>query len=124
LPSFRAGQVFGRKYIWIAPPSTEGLYAFSSESEEENSTSEDGEEEIETETAAQQYMSNTSRLDVISTSLHPTEADQKRFPDFFNKAVPHAMQAVLEPGDLFLMPVGWWHALKSLDASCSVSMWF
>jgi hypothetical protein len=119
-------QVVGRKYIWVAPPSTEGLYPFSGAPPAEGVTSDSDSDSSEGTTAAQQYMSNTSRLDVIAASLDdsPTSTTRQQFPDFYAKALPRAFQAVLEPGDVLLMPVGWWHSLKSLDASCSVSIWF
>ncbi len=31
------------------------------------------------------------------------------------------IEVILEPGDVIFMPVGWWHAVKSLDISISMS---
>lgn len=62
-------------------------------------------------------MSNTSQLDVFA-------ADEHQFPLFYEHVVPQAMCAILEPGDLLFIPVGWWHAMRSEDVSFSVSTWF
>ncbi|PWN36575.1 Clavaminate synthase-like protein [Meira miltonrushii] len=37
---------------------------------------------------------------------------------------PWAMFAILQPGDVLIMPPGWFHAFKALTKSFSVSMWF
>ncbi|CAE7762740.1 Hif1an [Symbiodinium sp. CCMP2592] len=48
--------------------------------------------------------------------------DFTRFPKL--KAV-RAVEAVLGPGDLLLLPAGWWHHVQSLsEDSISVSFWF
>ncbi|KPV71991.1 uncharacterized protein RHOBADRAFT_56132 [Rhodotorula graminis WP1] len=45
-------------------------------------------------------------------------------PAFLAEVRPRAFQAVLEPGDVLVLPPGWWHSLVSLETSFSVSMWF
>jgi hypothetical protein len=65
-------------------------------------------------------MSNTSRVDVF-----PSEPMcHRNHPDFWENVVPHALCATLEAGDLLFFPPGWWHAMRSEQASFSVSMWF
>ncbi|KAM0755205.1 Clavaminate synthase-like protein [Meredithblackwellia eburnea MCA 4105] len=106
-------QVVGTKWIWVAPPSvgpfmsTYGLPASPS-----SQTNEQG------ESTSSMYMTNTARIDVTDPSQF------RRFPEFEREVVPVAMQAVLEEGDLLYMPPGWWHSMKSLEVSFSVSIWF
>lgn len=77
----------------------------------------------------EQYMGNTTQVDVLATCERSTSDEelkraQLRFPRFFETARPASLQAILEPGDLLVMPPGWWHSLKSLDTAMSVSLWF
>jgi len=65
-------------------------------------------------------LSNTSRVDVFS---HAQEGGGAHAA-FWAHAVPHAMHATLEPGDVLLFPPGWWHAMRSEETSFSVSMWY
>ncbi|WP_343073309.1 cupin-like domain-containing protein [Pyxidicoccus fallax] len=44
--------------------------------------------------------------------------DLERFPDFA-RATVHTCE--VGPGDALLIPVGWWHAVKALDVSLSVT---
>lgn len=66
-------------------------------------------------------MSNTSQVDVFRS---PEKDSSDQYPLFHQEVVPQAMYAVLEPGDLLFIPVGWWHAMRSEETSFSVSMWF
>ena len=63
-------------------------------------------------------MTNTSRIDVFS------DQDKDMFPLFWKYAVPEALDATLQPGDVLFFPPGWWHAMRSEEMSFSVSMWF
>ena len=63
-------------------------------------------------------MTNTSQVDVFF------DHDKDNFPLFWEHAVPEALTATLEPGDVLFFPPGWWHAMRSEDMSFSVSMWF
>lgn len=57
---------------------------------------------------------NTSQVDVGSV-------DTALFPGFCK--IPY-LDAVLEPGDLLYMPPKWWHYVKSMSISFSVSFWW
>jgi lysine-specific demethylase 8 len=57
---------------------------------------------------------NTSRVDVECV-------DEREFPGF--NSVP-CWDVVLHPGDMLFMPAGWWHFVKSLSVSFSVSFWW
>lgn len=58
----------------------------------------------------------TSSVDVFT--------DSPKSLDFENHVRPKARSAILQPGDVLIMPPGWLHAFKSLSKSFSVSMWF
>ena len=47
--------------------------------------------------------------------------DDGRFPDF--PALEH-FDAILAPGDMLYIPPRWWHYVKSLSVSFSVSFWW
>jgi hypothetical protein len=100
-------QVVGSKYIRLyAPKETPKLYARGSE---------DGID-----------MSNTSEVDVgIFAGLDGTQAEAdaaaKKFPLF--KTADY-VECILEEGDCLYIPVGWWHYVRSLSISFSVSFWF
>ena len=69
-------------------------------------------------------MSNTSHVDVLITAPAEVAASKLEYPDFWEHVAPAAMSVTLEPGDLLFFPPGWWHAMRSEEASFSVSMWF
>ena len=45
----------------------------------------------------------------------------RRFPLLATATVHHC---VLGPGMLLYIPNGWWHAVRSLSVSLSISFWF
>ncbi|KAL1915775.1 uncharacterized protein VTP21DRAFT_6534 [Calcarisporiella thermophila] len=59
-------------------------------------------------------LSNTSQVD-------PERVDVKRFP-LYNSA--EYIDCVIGPGEVLYVPPGWWHYVKSLSTSFSVSFWF
>lgn len=74
-----------------------------------------------------EYMTNTSRVPLLRPAHdHAFTSLQPDFPDFFEHVYPRAMEAVLDPGDLLVLPPGWWHAMRGEGgAPCwSVSFWF
>ncbi|OCK84098.1 jumonji domain-containing 5 [Lepidopterella palustris CBS 459.81] len=115
-------QVVGTKYIRLyAPSQTRKLYP--------RGTDENGVD-----------MGNTSFVDVgQAMSLFPAEADaesgssedaeilerrrefEARFPLFKDAEY---VEGVLGPGECLYIPVGWWHYVKSLGPSFSVSFWW
>ncbi len=46
------------------------------------------------------------------------KVDYERFPQFRNVRV---IDVVIEPGDLFFLPVGWWHYVRGLDVSITMT---
>lgn len=109
-------QVLGRKRVWLAPPSvSDFMNAFGSVN---NADDDVDEAEIN------RYMDNTSRVPIFRSN--DDKATKARHPLFFKHVAPLAMEAVLEPGDLLVMPPGWWHAMKGegRGPGWSVSMWY
>ncbi|RIA97800.1 hypothetical protein C1645_686423, partial [Glomus cerebriforme] len=47
--------------------------------------------------------------------------DLERYPLF---ASANYLECILEPGDMLYIPVSWWHYVRSLTISFSVSFWF
>ncbi|KAF9195753.1 Lysine-specific demethylase 8 [Haplosporangium sp. Z 11] len=101
-------QVVGKKYVRLyAPKETQNLYCYGSGPEKESmGDQQDGKEAT--------MLNNTSQVDVE----HP---DLERYPRF---AEAQYVEAILEPGELLYIPFQWWHYIRSLSTSFSVSFWF
>ena len=54
----------------------------------------------------------------VYSEVDPENPDLERFPQFENATV---LEVELNPGDALFLPVGWWHHVKSLDPSISLS---
>lgn len=57
------------------------------------------------------------------SQVYPRSTDVAAFPKF-QKALPFAQSAVLNPGDILFIPAGWWHELTTLTPSpmvCSIN---
>ena len=66
------------------------------------------------------YMYPNNRFDQGTTSsdVDATNYDSQRFP-LFERATEY--RVILQPGDMLFIPRGWWHHVRSLDKSISVS---
>ncbi|RYP37235.1 hypothetical protein DL767_003054 [Monosporascus sp. MG133] len=101
-------QVVGRKYVRLySPLETERMYARGKEGGVE--------------------MGNTSLIDVGVVEgwdvapYNEDEASAQSVAAF--KDAPFA-DCILEPGDLLYIPIGWWHYVRGLSVSFSVSFWW
>jgi hypothetical protein len=105
-------QVFGYKYVRLYAPSQAGsLYPRSRSGDVD--------------------MSNTSKVDVglgMEIEGEGTE-DHRNIKEQFEKEFPlfkdaEYVEGILGPGECLFIPRGWWHYVKSLSSSCSVSFWW
>jgi LPS sulfotransferase NodH len=62
-----------------------------------------------------QYVYNTSS---VFSDVDCENPDLSRHPKFRNATI---IDMVLEPGEVLFMPVGWWHQVRALDVSMTVS---
>nr|XP_031864415.1 uncharacterized protein CI109_000329 [Kwoniella shandongensis]KAA5531487.1 hypothetical protein CI109_000329 [Kwoniella shandongensis] len=135
-------QVLGQKRVWLAPPSC-GPYMHAYGSGQTNPGAEDDQNRSEinldqnytdndenTSGLAEKYMTNTSKVPILRP-LPREHSDfqsliQGEFPDYHEHVWPVSLEAVLQPGDLMVMPPGWWHAMRGEGdgPGWSVSMWY
>lgn len=119
-------QVHGKKYIRLYPPEeTPKMYPRGIDSEGID-------------------MSNTSRIPAEMVEMHfeiemgaeddDVEFGVEKLPDTEDEEEAHEkfplfreakyMETVLREGESLYIPVGWWHYVRSLDVSMSVSFWW
>ncbi len=74
---------------------------------------------------AAEYMSNTSTVPILRHDEGFMNLKDS-YPLFFEHVAPVSSEAVLEAGDMLVMPPGWWHAMRgeSEGTGWSVSMWY
>ena len=115
-------QAVGYKEVWVAPPHCcpRSVTSLGDGTEVEDDTDAGSFPQLSPTarpdartTITETLMANTASLDVFD----PIEL----IPDHVRAG---AAKAILAPGDLLYMPPGWWHSLRSLTRSFSVSMWF
>lgn len=97
------------------------------ESEGRKVGDEEGDEEWddeEDESLFASLMTNTSRLPLLKPGQN-VDSIAAKYPDFEN-VLPHAMETVLEPGDMLVIPPGWWHAMRQEGdgPGWSISFWY
>ncbi|XP_022184844.2 bifunctional peptidase and arginyl-hydroxylase JMJD5 [Nilaparvata lugens] len=64
---------------------------------------------------------HNSKLLKNTAQVDPENPDYKQFPNYKN--VP-ALETILHPGEMLYIPPTWWHHIRSLDVSFSVSFWW
>jgi ribosomal protein L16 Arg81 hydroxylase len=73
-------------------------------------------------------MSNTSELDLGVLEGWDEKPDNMEEGDIASlkgelEGVEY-WECILEPGDTLVIPIGWWHYVRSLSVSFSVSFWW
>eukprot|EP00923_Selenidium_pygospionis_P048716 GHVN01083726.1.p4 GENE.GHVN01083726.1~~GHVN01083726.1.p4 ORF type:complete len:184 (+),score=16.70 GHVN01083726.1:1576-2127(+) len=88
-------QIVGAKYVRLyAPQQGANLYPF------------------------EMFLKNTSR---VSSDITSPMSDNSKYPLF---KTAQYQETLLLAGDLLFIPNGWWHFIKSVKRSISVSFWF
>ncbi|KAJ9116695.1 hypothetical protein QFC20_000630 [Naganishia adeliensis] len=107
-------QILGEKRVWLAPPDvSDSMYAFPEpEAQDSNSELDDAEGEGDTSSTASglvtSYTTNTSRVPIFENPDRARgSAYERRYERFYERAFPQSLEAVLEPGDLLVMPPKW-----------------
>ena len=96
-------QVVGRKYVRLYSPfQSEKLYPRGVE---------DGGVD----------MGNTSQVDIDAMEKGDDKEVEKAFPLFHEASY---VEGILKEGECLYIPVGWWHYVRSLTVSFSVSFWW
>ncbi|KAK4687987.1 hypothetical protein P7C73_g2132, partial [Tremellales sp. Uapishka_1] len=109
-------QVLGRKRVWLAPPAVSThMYAYGLSPIKDHST----------DSLTTQYITNTSTVPILRPAFDLAQIKEKH-PSFYEHVWPVSLEAVLEPGDMMIMPPGWWHAMRGEGEGVgwSVSMWY
>ncbi|KAM0786248.1 hypothetical protein ACM66B_007047 [Microbotryomycetes sp. NB124-2] len=122
-------QAVGSKWVWVAPPQSDVyMNAFRSSDDPDvsnngapDSTIANEKDPSQNSSTTSHLLTNTSRIDV---TLSEDQMTSEEYCEFKRNVVPMARQAVLEAGDVLVMPPGWWHSFKSLEPSFSVSIWY
>ena len=95
------------------------MYAYPGQTATESSS------EDKVSNLAQEYMTNTSTVPIFRP-INDFRQLRSKYPDFFDRVWPTSFEAVLEPGDLLVMPPGWWHAMRAEEdgPAWSISIWY
>jgi ribosomal protein L16 Arg81 hydroxylase len=62
-----------------------------------------------------QYVYNSTG---VFSDVDSEDPDLDRYPEFRNATI---IDIVMEPGEVLFIPVGWWHHVRALDVSVTVS---
>ena len=119
-------QVVGYKYVRLyAPHQTAKLYPRSIDEsgvDMSNTSQVDLDKGMAVWPEISCWKTQVEDADVDATELEETRKEfEERYPDF-KKA--EYVDSILGPGECLYLPVGWWHYIRSLTLSFSVSFWF
>lgn len=68
---------------------------------------------------------NSSQIDLEADILSESDGvETKRYPAYPGFADLPFIDCILQPGQMLYIPPSWWHFVKSLSCSFSVSFWY
>ncbi|KAF2830439.1 Clavaminate synthase-like protein [Ophiobolus disseminans] len=119
-------QVVGYKYVRLyAPEETANLYPRSVDEigvDMSNTSQVDLDEAMRVWSNISCWERAAAANDDIPKTTTQTKQDfSKYFPRFKDAKY---IEGILAPGDCLYLPIGWWHYIRSLTPSFSVSFWF
>lgn len=116
-------QVVGCKYVRLyAPSQTVKLYPRVHEGEVDMSNTSQVDVDSAMRVLEERYIAPGS--DVTATEDAVQELRQHFVDQFPNFEGLEYVEGYLGAGECLFIPRGWWHFIKSMEASCSVSFWW
>lgn len=76
-----------------------------------------------TEPPLKHHRTDPVTFDTISREREEERINQEKYYPSFTSSLPH-YDLVLQPGEILYIPPGWWHHVRSLSISFSVSFWW
>ncbi|OHE94732.1 JmjC domain-containing protein [Colletotrichum orchidophilum] len=119
-------QVVGAKYVRLyAPRDSEAMCPRGVEYDDDDDDDDDVEGKHEGDGRVKKVdMSNTSAFDVGAVEGWDPDTEGRDAMELEEFRGLRYWDCVLEAGDVLYIPIGWWHYVRSLSVSFSVSFWW